>query len=305
MRRCLPDVQIPCQDFFECLPPPDGRGCGGRGCRPRSGSVLVSPSMALPSSSTPTSSNWPLNPVIPVSGFRTPMVSSTRSDGFGVGFAVQVQGVGDGFRERREGFRFGHRTGLHEDLLRLRQHPGVSLPGRTLDRGHHNPGLVDTDGAVGQRGGELREYRVRNSCRRVAVGVGPWSRCSPWPGRPGRRSSAFPAAARRWTRIRSSPRCAGCRSPRPPAPARRTPTGPAPRSTAPIPADRARGSSELQLLQVPQSDSRGRDSASAESRTVSIPIPRTYPRAPTVPLLQRFSRFARINWTHAEQVTWR
>ena len=222
------------------------------------GLVFVRPSMALPRSSTPTSSNWPLNPVSPVSGLRVPMVSSTRSAGSLSGFPSRSNACGDGFRERRERFGFGHRAGLHQDLLGFFQHPGVRVPG-ALDGGNDDPGLLHPDAALGQERPRVPGAPGPPPHRRVGFAGGPFSRCSPWPWRPGRRSSAFPAATRRWTRTRSWRRCAGCRPPPRPAPARRTPTGPGPRWTAPTPADPVRGFSRNPGRAGLQGGARGRD----------------------------------------------
>ena len=101
--------------------------------------------MALPSSSTPTSSSWPLESGHPGVGVAGADGQFDPVGGVVVGFAVQVQGVGDGLRERRRTVSGRHRPGLDEDLLGLLEHPGVGVPGGTFDGGDDGPDLLDPD----------------------------------------------------------------------------------------------------------------------------------------------------------------
>ena len=196
--------------------------------------------MALPSNSTPRSSSWPRMPLIPVSGLRTPIVSSTRSCGsLSFSFPSGSHDKATDFANRANGLGSVTVPACDQDLFRHGQHPGVDRGGQGFDGGHDGPGLLDADHPVGQCLCQFREHRVRDAHRRVGPGGGPFSRCSPVPGRPGRRSSTFPGAARRWTRTRTGPRCCGCRPPRRGVPARRTRAGPdlppiAPTTTDPV-----------------------------------------------------------------------
>ena len=147
--------------------------------------------MALPSNSTPTSSNCPLNPVIPVSGFRHADGQFDPVGGVVVGFPVQVQGLGHGFRERGERFRFGDRPGLDEDFLRLGQHPGVGVPG-TPDGGDDGPGLFDPDQPVRQGGGQLRQHRVGDGAGGLQLGEDHFRGVHPRPGVRGGDRQRFP-----------------------------------------------------------------------------------------------------------------